>query len=208
MLVLEPAMADGSVKTWRKGVGDFSVTVRGKAAHAGIDHEKGRNAIEEMAHQVLAIQKMTDYSKETTLNVGVIHGGTVINVVPGEAVIQVDLRVMQPGEAERIIAELQALKPVLEGTTLEVSGELNRPPMPFDETMKRTFEKPKALPRQLASRSKPAAPAAHRMPISWLLWASLYWMGWARSGMALIPRGNSSIKIAWQNGPGWWKPSC
>ncbi len=145
VLVLEPGLPDGSVKTWRKGVGDFMVTVHGRAAHAGGDHEKGRNAIEEMAHQVLAIQKMTDYSKGTTLNVGVIHGGTVINVVPAEAVIQVDVRVMQSGEAERILAALKALQPVLEGTSLEVSGELNRPPMPFDETMKATFEKAKAI---------------------------------------------------------------
>jgi glutamate carboxypeptidase len=145
VLVLEPGLPDGSVKTWRKGVGDFTVTVHGRAAHAGGDHEKGRNAIEEMAHQVLAIQKMTDYSKGTTLNVGVIHGGTVINVVPAEAVIQVDLRVMQPGEAERILAALKALKPVLAGTSLAVSGELNRPPMPFDGTMKATFEKAKAI---------------------------------------------------------------
>ena len=145
VLVLEPGLPDGSVKTWRKGVGDFTVTVHGRASHAGGDHEKGRNAIEEMAHQVLAIQKMTDYSRGTTLNVGVIHGGTVINVVPAEAVIQVDLRVMQPGEAERILAALKALKPVLAGTSLAVSGELNRPPMPFDGTMKATFEKAKAI---------------------------------------------------------------
>jgi glutamate carboxypeptidase len=145
VLVLEPGLPHGSVKTWRKGVGDFFVTVHGRAAHAGGDHEKGRNAIEEMAHQVLAIQKLTDYSKGTTLNVGTIRGGTVINAVPDEAVISVDLRVMQPGEAERILAALQALRPVLDGTTLEVSGELNRPPMPFDETMKATFEKAQTI---------------------------------------------------------------
>jgi len=154
VLVLEPGMPDGSVKTWRKGVGDFNVTVHGLAAHAGGDHEKGRNAIEEMAHQVLAIQKMTDYSKGTTLNVGVIRGGTVINAVPAEAVIQVDLRVMQPGEAERILAELHALKPVLKGTSIEVSGELNRPPMPFDDRMKATFEKASAIAEKAGLKIK------------------------------------------------------
>ncbi len=141
VLVLEPGMPDGAIKTWRKGVGDFIVTVHGQAAHAGGDHEKGRNAIEEMAHQILAIQKLTDYSKGTTLNVGTIHGGTVPNAVPDECAIQVDLRVMQPGEAERIGLKLNSLKPVLEGTSIEVTGELNRPPMPFNDTMKRTFEK-------------------------------------------------------------------
>jgi glutamate carboxypeptidase len=145
VLVLEPAMLDGSLKTWRKGVAEFTVRVHGRAAHAGGDHEKGRNAIEEMAHQVLAIQKMTDYSRGTTLNVGVIHGGIASNVVPEEAVIEVDLRVLQPGEAGRITAAMQTLSPVLDGTTLEVTGELNRPPMPFNETNKAAFEKVKLI---------------------------------------------------------------
>ena len=145
VLVLESALVDGSLKTWRKGVGKFHVTTRGRAAHAGGDHEKGRNAIEEMAHQVIAIQKLTDYSRQTTLNVGVIRGGTVSNVVPEEAVIQVDVRVMQPGEWERLEKAMKRLKPVLDGTSIEVRGGLNRPPMPFDDTMKATFEKAKAI---------------------------------------------------------------
>ena len=91
-------------------MGEFWVRTKGRAAHAGIDHEKGRNAIEEMAHQVLAIQKFTDYSRQTTLNVGVIQGGTVSNVVPEETVIQVDVRVMQPGEWERLEGEMKSTK--------------------------------------------------------------------------------------------------
>jgi glutamate carboxypeptidase len=145
VLVLEPAMPDGSIKTWRKGVGDFVITVRGRAAHAGSDHDKGRNAIEELARQVLAIQKLTDYEQGTTLNVGIIHGGTATNVIPEEAVAEVDLRVMKPGEAERIMTALNALRPTLDGTTIEVTGELNRPPMPSDDRMKATFEKAKTL---------------------------------------------------------------
>jgi glutamate carboxypeptidase len=154
VFVLESALIDGSLKTWRKGVGDFVISTRGRAAHAGGDHKEGRNAIEEMAHQVLAIQKMTDYDRATTLNVGVIHGGTAANVVPDEAVIEVDLRVMQPGEAERIIAAMHALKPVLPGTRVEVRGELNRPPMPFDETMKATFQKVQAIGAQIGLELK------------------------------------------------------
>ena len=141
VFVLEAALVDGSLKTWRKGVGEFWVKTKGRAAHAGGAHQDGRNAIEEMAHQVIAIQKLTDYSRQTTLNVGVIQGGTVSNVVPEEAVIQVDVRVMQPGEWERLEAEMAKLKPVLDGTSIEITGGLNRPPMPFDETMKATFEK-------------------------------------------------------------------
>lgn len=145
VLVLESALLDGSLKTWRKGVGEFTVKTKGRAAHAGGAHEEGRNAIEEMAHQVLAIQKMTDYEKGTTINVGVLHGGTVSNVVPEEAVAEVDVRVMQPGEWERVEAEVMSLKPALEGTSLEITGRLDRPPMPFDETMKATFEKAKSI---------------------------------------------------------------
>ncbi len=154
VLVLEPAMPDGSLKTWRKGVGDFTVKVKGRAAHAGGAHELGRNAIEEMAHQVIAIQKLTDYGRQTTLNVGVIHGGTVSNVVPEAAEIEVDFRVMQPGEWEWLEQEMKNLKPVLDGTSIEVSGSLNRPPMPFDDTMKATFEKAKKIAARIGMNLK------------------------------------------------------
>ncbi len=145
VFVFEPALVDGSLKTWRKGGGGYRITVKGRAAHAGGDHEKGRNAIEEMAHQILAIQKLTDYSRQTTLNVGVITGGTVSNVVPEESFIEVDVRVMQSGEWERIEAEMNKLKPVLDGTSLYISGHFNRPPMPFDDTMSNTFQKAKSI---------------------------------------------------------------
>jgi glutamate carboxypeptidase len=154
VLVLEGGLVDGGLKTWRKGVGEFWVKTKGRAAHSGGDHEKGRNAIEEMAHQVLAIQKLTDYSKQTTLNVGVIKGGTVSNVVPEEAAIEVDVRVMQPGEWERVEREMNKLKPVLDGTALEITGRLNRPPMPFDETMKATFAKAASLAGQIGMELK------------------------------------------------------
>jgi glutamate carboxypeptidase len=141
VLVLEPGMVDGSVKTWRKGVGEYSIVVTGRAAHAGGDHQKGRNAIEEMSRQVLAIQKLTDYEKGTTLNVGIIRGGTASNVIPAECRIEVDLRVMQVAEAERIDSAIRELKPVLEGVRIDVTGGLNRPPMPYNETIRTTFEK-------------------------------------------------------------------
>jgi glutamate carboxypeptidase len=139
VLCLEPCLPDGSLKTWRKGVGDFDLTVRGRAAHAGVDHERGRNAIEELAHHILAIQRLTDYEKGTTVNVGVVAGGTRSNVVPDEARAKVDMRVATPEEAERLTAWMRNLAPVLDGTTLEVVGGLNRPPMPRDALMLRTY---------------------------------------------------------------------
>jgi len=154
VLVMEAAMLDGSLKTWRKGVGEFWVKVKGRAAHAGGAHEEGRNAIEEMSHQVLAIQRLTNYDRGTTLNVGVLHGGTVSNVVPEEALAQVDVRILQPGEWERIQAEMRALRPVLEGTSLEITGGLNRPPMPFDDGMKSTFEKARSIAEDIGIELK------------------------------------------------------
>ena len=154
VLVLEPGVVDGSLKTWRKGVGEFWVKTKGRAAHAGSDHEKGRNAIEEMAYQVIAIQKLTNYTKQTTLNVGVIQGGTVSNVVPEEAIIQVDVRVMQSDEWDRLELEMGKLKPVLDGTSIEIMGNLNRPPMPFDETMETTFKKAQSIAAQIGMELK------------------------------------------------------
>lgn len=149
VLVMEPALLDGSLKTWRKGGGGFKVKVHGRAAHAGGDHEKGRNAIEEMAHQVIAIQKMTDYSRKTTLNVGVIRGGTVSNVVPEYAEVEIDVRVLQPDEWERVETMMKDLKPVLDGTSIEVTGGLNRGPMPFDDRMQATFSKARTIAAEL-----------------------------------------------------------
>ncbi|MFZ5915883.1 MAG: M20 family metallopeptidase [Chloroflexota bacterium] len=130
VFVLEPAQPPhASLKTWRKGVGGFQVSVTGLAAHAGADHEKGVNAIQELAYQILTIQGFTDYQIGTTLNVGVVGGGTRSNVVPAEAWAQVDVRVMNLPEAARIEARMQALKPQLKGATVQVSGGINRPPM-------------------------------------------------------------------------------
>ena len=141
VLCLEPAMPGGAIKTGRKGVGGYTVRVTGRAAHAGGDHQKGINAIQEMAHQVLALQALTDYSQGTTVNVGTISGGSASNVVPATCEVQVDFRVESQVEADRLAEAVGALKPVLEGTTLHVRGGLNRPPLVRDEVMVRTFQR-------------------------------------------------------------------
>lgn len=153
-MVMEPALLDGSLKTWRKGVGGFTVKAKGRAAHAGGDHEKGRNAIEEIAHQVIAIQKLTDYEKKTTVNVGVIKGGTVSNVVAEEAEAEVDVRVMRVEEWNRVEAAMKNLKPALDGASLQITGGLNRPPMPFDELMQKTFKKAQVIAAQIGVELK------------------------------------------------------
>jgi glutamate carboxypeptidase len=154
VFVLESALLDGSLKVWRKGGGTLWVKTKGRAAHAGGDHEKGRNAIEEMSHQVIAIQKMTDYSKGTTVSVGTIRGGTVSNVVPEECSVEVDVRVLLPEEWTRIKSSFANLTPVLDGISIETGGGLNRPPMPFDDRIKSAFEKVKTVGEKLGIEIK------------------------------------------------------
>ena len=129
VLVLEPAASGGALKTARKGIADFILEVDGHAAHAGVEPEKGVSAIEEIAHQVLALKALADPPKGTTINVGVLTGGTRPNVVPAHARAEVDVRFTSAVEAERIVEAVRALRPGLEGARLRISGGLDRPPM-------------------------------------------------------------------------------
>jgi glutamate carboxypeptidase len=130
VLVLEPAQPpDGALKTWRKGVGAYRITTSGRAAHAGVDHAKGINAIEELAHQILALQRLSDYKAGITVNVGRVQGGTRTNVVPEEAWADVDVRVMDSEQAAWLDECIHALKPQLAGATIRVSGGVGRPPL-------------------------------------------------------------------------------
>jgi glutamate carboxypeptidase len=148
-LCLEPCLPDGSLKTARKGIGDIELIVRGRASHAGTNHADGRNAIAELAHQILAATNLTDYERGTTVNVGVISGGTRSNVVPDEARASIDYRVPDMAEAERLAAWTADLKPVLPDLTIEVQGGLNRPPMPRDALMVATFAQAKAIAAEI-----------------------------------------------------------
>jgi glutamate carboxypeptidase len=148
-VVLEPALAGGQLKTFRKGVGDFTVVAHGRAAHAGGDHQKGINAIEELAYHIPALQKLTDYESGTTVNVGTIKGGSASNVVPERAEMEVDFRISQMAEIDRVVAAVQGLRPVLGGARLEISGGLNRPPMEHNAVMVKTFEQAQRLAASL-----------------------------------------------------------
>ncbi|MGQ0604797.1 MAG: M20 family metallopeptidase [Anaerolineales bacterium] len=149
VLCMEPALAGGALKTERKGIGDMTILTKGRATHAGADHENGRNAIEELAHHILAAQTLTDYGQGTTVNVGVISGGTRANVVPDEARAEVDFRVATPAEAERLQTWMRTRQPVMRGTSVAVTGGLNRPPMPRDAVMEATFARAKAIAGEL-----------------------------------------------------------
>jgi glutamate carboxypeptidase len=149
VLCLEPALANGAVKTARKGTGDILLRVQGVAAHAGVNHAQGRNALEELAHHILAAQRLTDYERGTTVNVGVVHGGTRPNVVPESAQAEIDLRVTEMAEYDRLARWVQGLQPVLQGVQLQTSIALNRPPMPRSAVIAGAFERAAAIARQL-----------------------------------------------------------
>jgi glutamate carboxypeptidase len=150
VFVLEPAQPPhASLKTSRKGVGLYEVTVTGRSAHAGADHDKGINAIEEMAHQILEIQQFTEYSCGTTVNVGVVRGGTRSNVVPAQATARVDVRITDAAEGTRLDAKMQGLTARLPGASVHVSGGINRPPMVRSAASARLFEQARALGNEL-----------------------------------------------------------
>jgi glutamate carboxypeptidase len=129
VLVLEPAAAQGALKTARKGVGEFQVTVRGRSAHAGINPSAGVNAISELARQILRIEKLARPRRGLTLNIDVIQGGTRVNVIPEFAVARVDVRVPTALDREKIERQMHALSPINPAAKLEITGGVNRPPL-------------------------------------------------------------------------------
>jgi glutamate carboxypeptidase len=149
-LVLEPALADGGLKTSRKGVGRFRLEIEGKAAHAGVAPEAGKSAIVELAHQIVRLQELQDLAAGTTINVGVIQGGTTSNVVPAHAWAEIDVRVATAAEKARIERALSGLEPVNPKIRLTISGSFNRPPMERTESVASLFEQARRIYRTSA----------------------------------------------------------
>jgi glutamate carboxypeptidase len=145
--VLESPLPGGTLKTARKGTGDYLVRITGRAAHAGVEPQKGVSATGELANQILALHALNDFAVGTTINVGVVHGGTRPNVVAAEAEAHVDVRVETLAEAERIDAAIRGLQPKLPGAVLAVSGGLNRPPMERSPAMAKLFEQARQIAR-------------------------------------------------------------
>lgn len=143
--VLESPLPGGTLKTARKGTGDYFLRITGRAAHAGVEPQKGISAITELAHQTLALQALNDYAAGTTVNVGVVRGGTRTNVIPAEAEAQIDVRVQTLAEAERLDAAIRGLQPKLPGAVLHIEGGLNRPPMERSPAMAELFERVRGI---------------------------------------------------------------
>ncbi len=130
VLVLEPAAGlHGALKTARKGVGEFHFKVTGKAAHSGLDFERGESAVLELARQLIAIAGFTDLKRGVTVNPGVIRGGTRVNVIAADAEADIDARVARMADAARLEKRFRALQPFNRQCKLEVTGGIDRPPM-------------------------------------------------------------------------------
>ena len=156
VLVLEPAVGpEGAIKLWRKGIGIYHLDVDGIASHAGADPEQGRSAILELAHQVVDLQGLNNAATGTTLNVGVIRGGTRANVVAAGAEAEIDLRVRTSEEARLAHERIRNRPTFVAGTTVHVRGGLNRPPMEESAGAHRLY----ALAKRIAAEEGFALPA-------------------------------------------------
>ncbi|HKS29889.1 MAG TPA: M20 family metallopeptidase [Pyrinomonadaceae bacterium] len=139
-LVLEPPASGGRVKTARKGTGIFVMEALGRAAHAGLEPEKGASAVLEIARQIERLHGLEDISKGTTVNVGVVEGGTRSNVVPAHARAEIDVRFSTAEEARRIESAILNPRSFDERVKLVVTGGINRPPLERNEGVARLYE--------------------------------------------------------------------
>jgi glutamate carboxypeptidase len=156
VLVLEPAAAGGALKTARKGVGDFKITVHGRSAHAGINPAAGVNAISELARQIINVQSLARPAEGLTLNVDVVEGGTRANVIPERASMLVDVRVPRLHDGRTIEKKVYGLKPFDPEARLEIEGGINRPPLERRMALQ-LFLKARALGRRMGMELEEAS---------------------------------------------------
>jgi glutamate carboxypeptidase len=150
VLVLEPGTGlDGKLKTARKGVGEYRIVVKGRAAHAGLDFTSGANAILELALQIQKVAGFTRVERGITVNPGVISGGSRTNVVAAEARAGIDIRVMRIKDAEALHRRFHRLRPVDRRCRIEISGGLSRPPMERSAGIAELFRKARELAAEL-----------------------------------------------------------
>lgn len=145
VLVLEPSAPGGAAKTGRKGTGMFKLRAEGRAAHAGLDPEKGISAVLEIARQIERLHALTDMSRGVTVNVGTVSGGTRSNVVPAEAVAEVDLRFETGEDGARLEEAILNPRPVDERVRLMVEGGINRPPLERTAEVVKLYEQARSL---------------------------------------------------------------
>jgi len=154
VLVCEPARDGGKIVTSRKGVARFTVSVEGRPAHAGAAHHMGRSAIKEMAKLILLIEGMTDYDRGITTSVGLISGGTGVNVVPQFCSAEVDMRVPNMEVGEEMVAKMLALTSSDPDVKVTVEGEMNRPPYMKDAGIAALFDTAKEIAAEIGFELK------------------------------------------------------
>ncbi len=142
-LVLEPSAA-GAVKTSRKGTGVYCLEATGVPAHAGLEPERGANAVAELARQVDSIHAVADRNVGTTVNVTTFSGGTTTNVIPAFAACEIDVRFSNAAEGDRVEAELAALSAKDPRVKLELKGRINRPPLEETDDVMALYERARA----------------------------------------------------------------
>jgi len=158
VFVLEPAAGTkGAVKTARKGVGEYTLTVKGLAAHAGLDPGKGHSAIVELAKQIGVLAKFTHLPSGVSVNPGVIRGGTRTNVVAAEAAVDIDARIRSVRQAVGLDRKMRSLKPFDRNCKLSVDGGINRMPMERSAGGGALYKKAKNIARQIHWRLEEAA---------------------------------------------------
>ncbi len=150
VLVLEPAFgSDGRLKTARKGVGGAEIIVTGRSAHAGVDPEKGVNAVHELALQIERLMKLNDRRRGTTVQTTVVTGGTVSNVIPDHARAQVDVRFSRAADASALDRNLRSLRPILKGAKVEIRIGKSRPPLERTSAIRALFRHAQSLMRDM-----------------------------------------------------------
>jgi glutamate carboxypeptidase len=150
VLVLEPSFGrDGRLKTARKGVGGAEIIVTGRSAHAGIDPERGVNAVHELSLQIGRLIRLNNPRRGITVQATVIEGGTVTNVVPAQARAKVDIRYARMADAKEIDRKLRDLKPILKGARVEVRRGSNRPPLERTSVVRALFQRAQMLMREM-----------------------------------------------------------
>ena len=208
VFVLEPAQGpQGAYKTARKGVGDYSVHVRGVAAHSGVDFEKGHSAVLELARLIEKISGFTDLKAGLTVNPGTICGGTRTNVIAAEAQAEVDVRIARMRDAARVERLFRGLRVKDRACKLKITGGMNRPPMERSRGTVALFQQAKGLADAIWDLSwRRPAPAAVRMETLRRRWEFRRWMEWARWAKARTRRMSRLCWGSWPSAQRCWRP--
>lgn len=145
VLVMEPGTPSEALKSWRKGIGRYDITLKGRASHAGNAPEAGINALVEAAHQTLFLNALNDLPNGTSVSVTRLNGGFAANVIPPDATMVVDVRFLKASEAARVDGAIRAMQPVLPGAELAIEGGIDRGPMEFNDQMRRVVAQVQAI---------------------------------------------------------------